>query len=77
MLDGLLRSQLSAVRQSVATAREGAQNAALIDALRRLRGSGYGRCADCDAEIPFDRLLAEPQAERCLACSTALEHRTA
>ena len=42
-------------------------------ALRRLRADAYGRCADCDAEIPFDRLKAEPWALRCVACEGARE----
>ena len=45
-------------------------------ALARLRDAGagrYGLCADCDAEIPFDRLKVEPWALRCVACQTAIE----
>lgn len=34
----------------------------------------YGLCADCDAEIPFDRLQVEPWALRCVTCQTAAEH---
>lgn len=37
-------------------------------ALRRLQSGGYGVCADCGAEIPFDRLKAEPWALRCVVC---------
>jgi DnaK suppressor protein len=38
-------------------------------ALRRLQtSSDFGRCADCDVEIPFDRLKVEPWALRCVAC---------
>ena len=43
------------------------------NALRRLHGEGYGLCADCAAEIPFDRLKAEPWALRCVACEGARE----
>ena len=42
-------------------------------ALRRLHTEEYGRCVDCDGEIPFDRLKAEPRALRCVACETARE----
>jgi DnaK suppressor protein len=42
-------------------------------ALRRLQADGYGRCADCDIEIPFDRLKAEPWAMRCVACESRRE----
>ncbi len=42
-------------------------------ALRRLQSGEYGRCVDCDGEIPFDRLKAEPWALRCVACESARE----
>ena len=49
-------------------------------ALARIESGHYGRCADCDADIPFDRLKAEPWALRCVACETRHEtaphHRT-
>ena len=47
--------------------------AAVSQALARLQDGRYGRCADCDAEIPFDRLKAEPWALRCVACETTAE----
>lgn len=47
--------------------------AAVNQALARLQDGRYGNCADCDAEIPFDRLKAEPWALRCIACETAAE----
>jgi len=46
---------------------------ALDDALQRLRTPGYGRCVDCGAAIPFDRLQLQPQALRCTDCQTAQE----
>jgi DnaK suppressor protein len=46
-------------------------------ALRRLAGGRYGRCADCDADIPFDRLKAEPWAQRCVACEGQRERSAA
>ena len=42
-------------------------------ALRRIDGDDYGLCADCGNEIPFDRLKAEPWAERCVPCAAARE----
>jgi DnaK suppressor protein len=42
-------------------------------ALRRLQAGDYGRCADCDTEIPFDRLKVEPWALRCVACESRRE----
>jgi DnaK suppressor protein len=46
-------------------------------ALRRIDTVGYGRCEDCDAEIPFDRLRVEPWALRCVSCEAAHERRWA
>lgn len=43
------------------------------DALMRLKLPGYGRCVDCAAVIPFDRLQQLPQALRCVACQAAAE----
>jgi DnaK suppressor protein len=43
------------------------------EALRRIDGEDYGLCTDCGTEIPFDRLRAEPWAERCVPCETARE----
>lgn len=51
-----------------------AELGAVSRALVRLRGDGYGLCTDCGAEIPFDRLKVEPQAERCVPCETRHEH---
>ncbi len=49
---------------------------ALDDALLRLKTPGFGRCIDCAAAIPFDRLQRQPQALRCLDCQAAVEtHR--
>lgn len=28
----------------------------------------YGLCKECDAEIPFERLMARPVAEMCITC---------
>ncbi len=43
---------------------------AVCDAQRRLKGAGYGLCADCDEPIPFDRLKLEPWALRCVTCES-------
>ncbi len=47
--------------------------AAVTQALARLHDGRYGSCADCGADIPFDRLKAEPWALRCVACESAAE----
>jgi DnaK suppressor protein len=43
------------------------------EALRRLDGDAFGLCGDCGAEIPFDRLRAEPWAARCVPCENVRE----
>ena len=42
-------------------------------ALARFDDGSYGRCADCDDDIPAARLEAEPWALRCIDCETARE----
>jgi RNA polymerase-binding transcription factor DksA len=46
---------------------------AIDAALQRLHTPGYGRCVDCAATIPFDRLQHLPQALRCIDCQAAFE----
>lgn len=46
---------------------------AVATALQRIAREEYGRCADCGVNIPFDRLLAEPWALRCVGCTSARE----
>lgn len=46
---------------------------AIDSALLRLKTPGYGRCVDCAAVIPFDRLQHQPQALRCIECQAAAE----
>jgi RNA polymerase-binding transcription factor DksA len=41
---------------------------ALEAALKRVSDGAYGLCVDCGAEIPLERLRAQPFAARCLAC---------
>lgn len=43
-------------------------------ALRRLDAGTYGDCADCGAPIALQRLLAQPAAQRCATCQTAIEN---
>jgi DnaK suppressor protein len=43
------------------------------EALERFDADTYGSCGDCGADIPFDRLRAEPWAERCVLCESARE----
>lgn len=50
-----------------------AELGAISRALSRLQQQRYGCCIDCGAEIAFDRLRAEPQAERCMPCAQRRE----
>jgi RNA polymerase-binding transcription factor DksA len=45
---------------------------AVEQALQRIADGTYGRCADCGASIPIERLQARPQAIRCLRCQQKL-----
>ncbi|MDP9927981.1 TraR/DksA family transcriptional regulator [Variovorax paradoxus] len=42
-------------------------------ALQRMAEGSYGICADCGADIPRERLLAQPIAIRCASCQSAAE----
>jgi RNA polymerase-binding protein DksA len=42
-------------------------------ALRRIADGNYGLCADCGADIPLERLRAEPGAARCIQCQARHE----
>jgi DnaK suppressor protein len=44
------------------------QLAEVLDALQRIDGESYGRCADCGKPVPAGRLEAKPEAARCVAC---------
>ena len=46
---------------------------AVESALERLNSGQYGLCVDCDEEIPYSRLLAEPEALRCIDCQQIYE----
>ena len=53
---------------------ETAELQALDAALARLDAGRYGLCTDCGVAIPKARLDAAPEAPRCLACQTQVEH---
>jgi RNA polymerase-binding transcription factor DksA len=57
--------------------REVAELADVEAALRRIAEGRYGRCIDCNAEIPAARLAAYPTAKRCTACQRKREQRNA
>ncbi|MBX9792774.1 MAG: TraR/DksA family transcriptional regulator [Burkholderiaceae bacterium] len=47
--------------------------AAVSEAQQRLNTDEFGLCIDCDEPIPFERLLIEPEARRCMACQSTHE----
>lgn len=48
----------------------------LVDqALQRIKDGTYGRCIECQVDIPPQRLFAQPAALRCTACQAARERR--
>ena len=45
-----------------------------IEAARvRMDKGTYGECIHCETEIPYERLLVQPAAERCAPCQEAWE----
>ena len=45
----------------------------IADAFRRLEDGSYGRCERCAADIPIERLKAEPSARYCVTCLNQIE----
>ena len=43
-------------------------------ALHKMDVGSYGRCDECGAEIPYERLEVRPQATLCIACKSKVEH---
>ena len=58
---GLLLAVLDASFEAVAE---------IEDALQRLDAGKYGLCVDCGTTIPFERMEAIPEADRCVNCAT-------
>lgn len=50
--------------------RDAAELNAVLEALARIQEGSYGLCTDCGGPIAFERLLAQPQAPRCIRCET-------
>jgi RNA polymerase-binding transcription factor len=43
------------------------------EALARIDAGTYGRCVDCGAVLPEERLEARPEAARCVNCQQRVE----
>jgi DnaK suppressor protein len=46
---------------------------AIQRALARIADGSYGECAECGYTIPYERLEAQPTAERCAPCQEVYE----
>jgi RNA polymerase-binding transcription factor DksA len=40
----------------------------VLDALEKIENGTYGKCDNCKADIPIDRLQAYPAAKTCIKC---------
>lgn len=40
----------------------------ILEALGKIEDGTYGKCENCNAEIPLERLKAYPAAKKCLSC---------
>jgi RNA polymerase-binding transcription factor DksA len=56
-----------------AVVRDAGELNAVLEARARMEAGDYGLCADCRAPIAFERLLAGPEAPRCVRCETERE----
>lgn len=46
---------------------------AVSEALGRIQEGSYGKCMDCETDIPVKRLEVFPAAKRCVECKANLE----
>ena len=46
---------------------------AVSEALLRIKEGSYGKCIDCDQDIPVKRLEVFPSAKRCVECKSRFE----
>jgi DnaK suppressor protein len=47
------------------------RRAQVMDALHRMAIGEYGSCTRCGVHIPYGRLIALPEAARCMSCGAA------
>lgn len=55
--------------------RDQSELGAIERTLARIEEGSYGVCAECGADIPMERLRAQPLASRCTQCQSAREVR--
>jgi len=68
-----VEADLNAEPEAVELELDVAELRAVEAALTRLHEPDFGLCVDCEAEIPFARLSANPAATRCVSCQTRHE----
>lgn len=66
-------ADLESAIEIAALEREVHELRAVESARRRLHEPDFGLCEDCEAEIPYARLSANPTAIRCVGCQTQRE----
>lgn len=66
-------ADLESAIEIAALEREVRELRAVESARQRLHEPGFGLCEDCEAEIPYARLSANPAAIRCIGCQTQHE----
>lgn len=59
-------ASLSLDLENAAVSRDVTELRAIEGARARMENGTYGICVDCETEIPYERLLVQPTAERCL-----------
>jgi RNA polymerase-binding protein DksA len=70
--DESVASLISDLDQADAT-RDLSELRMLESARRRMAEGSYGICSNCGQDIGFERLRANPGAERCIRCQTLFE----
>lgn len=59
--------------ENAAVTRDLTELRAIEAAHTRIANGTYGECVDCETEIPYERLLVQPTAERCAPCQDMYE----
>lgn len=59
--------------ENAAVTRDLTELRAIEAARARINKGTYGECVDCETEIPYERLLVQPAAERCAPCQEMYE----
>lgn len=59
--------------QNQLSTRNSARIQQIDSALKRIEENKYGKCQDCDEQIPEKRLLANPYCQTCVSCAEERE----